>query len=431
MSRLDGGIAMAGVSGAVAGQELVQGRQKLNLEGKRLAIDTTRADQEQQKIYQDRLVKNYEFISTQAANFTEMIKNSGAAARGLGSVTNPYHKGMNTIAEALEKSAGMLGLDSGLGDSWRAGTIAITETPEEIEARNPGQTLMRGDQVVGQIPPAPTPLMVEARTFFPDDGAKQLKYIEDARKKSGTNVSIVNSEETQSEKTFGQKVGEQAAAIIDDASNGRLARERIQVAKSLGENFREQGGGFGALAGKKVDLSKLLLAVGMTPETFGLTSDTDSGEALQAISNEMAMGRIGGKGGMPANQFSEADREFLLKTVPGLEDSYRAFKLKLEIADRIAQRKIEAAGIFDEARAAGKSIPDSMRTMEKSLGNKPMFTEEEKKAIGLLKRSPAAGKADFSSMSHDDLLNTDLTTLKPDQISSWTAAMNKRKESGQ
>ena len=100
---------MAGVSGAVAAEEISQGRQRLTLDGKRLAIDSFKADLEQQKIFQESVQRNLDRFQTTGTQLSAMMKELGTKS----DIDNPASPLAQTInawgagfAKAQEQSGG-------------------------------------------------------------------------------------------------------------------------------------------------------------------------------------------------------------------------------------------------------------------------------------------------------------------------------------
>jgi len=104
-------------------------------------------------------------------------------------------------------------------------------------------------------------------------------------------------------------------ALLNQVSQGKLEPARMTVsawAKSLGLN------------------NDAAEALGLDPKGVG------SAQALQALINESVVGKIG-SGGFPANNFSDADREFLVGIFPQLGNDPRANQILIETAKRVYQ----------------------------------------------------------------------------------------------
>ncbi|MEO6966375.1 MAG: hypothetical protein ABI076_10855 [Acidobacteriaceae bacterium] len=151
--------------------------------------------------------------------------------------------------------------------------------------------------------------------------------------KNDTNVTIDQKGETEESKAAGKAAGERRASmftaansatnnlasltrvqtLLDQVDQGKLAPSRMTIsawAKSLGVND---------------DFAK---GLGLDPKKVG------DAQALQAMTNELVLGKIGA-GGMPANNFSDADRSFLTDTLPKLGNDPRANKILIEASRRV------------------------------------------------------------------------------------------------
>lgn len=85
-------------------------------------------------------------------------------------------------------------------------------------------------------------------------------------------------------------------------------------------------------------------------ESIGITKDfVGDSTSIQSISSRMLVDLIG-KGGFPANNFSNADREFLMQVLPQLANDPRANKIIVEAAKRAAQANIDTARAWREAK---------------------------------------------------------------------------------
>ena len=123
-------------------------------------------------------------------------------------------------------------------------------------------------------------------------------------------------------------------------------------------------------------------------------------QVFQAISNQLTLGNLG-SGGMPTNNFSNTDRDFVNKIVTNLGDDERSNHIKLEVAAAAKQRNIEKMEAWSEYREAnskeGKpaSFTDFEFSWNKSIRNKDMLGHVYKEAEDILNSSvpPKTGSA--------------------------------------
>ena len=180
------------------------------------------------------------------------------------------------------------------------------------------------------------------------------------RKAGKTDVTVDQRGENEEAKTAGKAAGERRGAmfaaadkatnnlasltrvqtLLDQVDQGKLAPSRMTIsawAKSLGVND---------------DFAK---GLGLDPAKVGNT------QALQAMTNELVLGKIG-PGGLPSNNFSDADRQFLTDTLPKLGNDPRANKILIESARRVNQTNIQRALDYqtwkEDPANKGKSFED-------------------------------------------------------------------------
>jgi hypothetical protein len=456
--------------GLSAGNNVMLGQQqakndalKAELDGKKLQLESAKLAQSEfqnrQKMAQDLFTQSVQTMQ----GIAEAVKNMPQIIPG-----SALDQALEQQKVIVAKSAGMIGQDPTMAqvmaDTIRAsagqgikrpeakvvgnqlvqpnqegtGSTVLHTTPEspqrptdlmqEAAFAFPGDRNKQRELVAGARTKAGsenTPLMKEAESMFPGDKQAQQDFITKARNRPDSTVNIDQRQELEAEKTEGRALGDAGAEIIKERERSSASIEKMGLVKQLAEQWKAQGGQLGSVAGTKIEVSKFLQGVGMKPEALGLPANTDMGEALIAMSNEMAMGRIGGQGGMPANNFSEADRKFLVETVPNIENTERGFQTKLAIGARVAQRKIEAADIYEEARANKKSVSESLGEVRKQLRDKPLFNEEEKTALlGIAKKQEK--QVDFSKMDRRELLNMDASKLDPEQRRALKEALGRK-----
>lgn len=170
-------------------------------------------------------------------------------------------------------------------------------------------------------------------------------------KKAGA-MTVDMTGEREETKAFGKAAGEAAAETmkaaaaasgnlaqlnllekrLDQIDQGRLVPARMKLtalAKSLGAN------------------DKFLTKIGLKPDQLA------DQQAAQTLIGAMMVEKIGA-GGFPANNFSDADREFLLSTLASLANDPRANKLIIEAARRVENTKIEKARAFRDWKKGNK-----------------------------------------------------------------------------
>jgi len=129
--------------------------------------------------------------------------------------------------------------------------------------------------------------------------------------------------------------------------------------------------------------------LGVSPDVlkqFGITDNfVGDAQAFEAATAGMLVNKLG-SGGFPSNNFSNADREFLEKTLPRLSNDPRANRIMVEAARRVEQSKIDKARSFQEWRKApenkSKSFFDFDIDYAQKVGNR--FDDLVQEARGMM-----------------------------------------------
>ena len=155
--------------------------------------------------------------------------------------------------------------------------------------------------------------------------------------------------------TAGDLIATQAGNVATQNARGPLAAKAMQEtvdARNASydrtrqyDNFAKLAQDFdtGKFADTKLSIGQVLQSAGVPDAIIPAGIDRKaiaSAETMRSITNHAAMSMIG-PGGMPANNFSEADRGFVVSTVPGLMNTPGGNAKIMAIARAVEQRKIE------------------------------------------------------------------------------------------
>jgi hypothetical protein len=156
--------------------------------------------------------------------------------------------------------------------------------------------------------------------------------------KSGTTVNILPGEKKFAE-GLGAGASKQVAEIYE---GGRKSYSTLAKLDALGQMFKSFDSQ-GRLDPTLATVGSWAESLGIDPALLGIDPNLPaSADALNAAITSLTTGMIG-PGGFPANQFTEADREFILSTFPQLGDLPGAVDLKLEVLRRDHQYKVDFA----------------------------------------------------------------------------------------
>lgn len=201
---------------------------------------------------------------------------------------------------------------------------------------------------------------------------------------TGTNIEIGKGE-GEFEKFLGTRLGK----MVESGGKAHAKLESIGRVMQLLEQFEAAGGDTGALSALAVQAGNVLNSIGLGDfaKRIGVGRDeTEFGQALQGATRQLIGGLIGTDEGaiLPANLFTEADREVVMSTVPQISDLGGGFRLKALAYQKVADRAAQIGERVLELQAEGNSVADISKQIAKEFGKNSkisMFTPEELAAI--------------------------------------------------
>jgi hypothetical protein len=176
-----------------------------------------------------------------------------------------------------------------------------------------------------------------------------------------------------------------------------------QQLRQLVGDWTASGGQQGQLAPVQAKITAYAQAVGIDPKSLNLPADAGPSQAIDALMRKMALGNIGSNsGGLPANNFSEADRNFIVDMQPNLKDTPEGFNAKLSMIEKMAQRSLQKEEMFMQMDEQGKPYSEFRRSWTKYTEQNPLFSDDEKKklrSVGGGTPAPSRGGViDFNSL---------------------------------
>jgi len=163
---------------------------------------------------------------------------------------------------------------------------------------------------------------------------------------------------------LGKGYAGQILAVGSAANTAMSNLTQLAQLDGLRAQYEQAGGVTGALA-------PLATQVGELAASFNIEGDLSTAaglaQAMNSITNEMVLGRIGtseGEGGMPANNFSNADLNFIVAIPNNYRDLDNAWIAKAEIARRMSERQIEKADMWYNFQRANPTMPEMQRWEE-------------------------------------------------------------------
>jgi len=229
--------------------------------------------------------------------------------------------------------------------------------------------------------------------------------------------------ESEEAKAMGQAAGKRAGETMNAAFLGGKQLQRIGQIEALMQNVET-----GKLAPARMNLGAWAKELGMSEEAMkGMGLDparVGDAQALNAIAGRMVIDMIGA-GGFPANNFSDADRQFIVGTVPQLANDPRGNRLIMEAARRTAQLDIQKAKEWRQWKHANKSgsFDDFEMLWADQMGSKNHFADLAEQASAITgarpgtqqgqQQQPASGAVRIQSQQQYQSLPRGATYVDP------------------
>lgn len=205
----------------------------------------------------------------------------------------------------------------------------------------------------------------------------QVAQAGDGRTVYRSSVPAPGTPERAFDTRYGTSLGERAASIHANAETAQQRLDEITQLRTAMQALRDAGGGTGAGAPAAQAVTRVLQAIGIDPAALGLPASAAPGEVVTAIGNRLAMTMIG-PGGLPANNFSEADRNFLVQSMPNLANRPEANEFLANVMERAARRSIEMENRWLEARDQGKDYATFLREWRQHVNQNPIISTADR-----------------------------------------------------
>jgi GH24 family phage-related lysozyme (muramidase) len=175
-------------------------------------------------------------------------------------------------------------------------------------------------------------------------------------KQGGTNVSVNTAGETAQEKKLGEARADQIIKTGNAAEAATGTLRRVAQMRAALEGLRTQSGKF---APGRSTVGALAASLGLsdaTLETLGLPDRNQiaNAEQINALQGQLVRGMLA-SGEFPTNNFSDADRTFLLSQLPGLGQTNLGNELLLRAMEMDAQRSVEKQAAWRRYRLGQKA----------------------------------------------------------------------------
>jgi hypothetical protein len=193
-------------------------------------------------------------------------------------------------------------------------------------------------------------------------------------------INIDQRAPNEFEKEYGQGMGKRALGVVEAGDKAANDYQQIQLLKGLLSGVQT-----GKLTPTGATMGAWLQSFGIDPAKLGIDPKLPaSAEAATSLVNRFAMSNIGAaSGGIPANNFSEADRDFIMRLVPSLANRPEANQILIAAAERKAQVEMEHANAWADAREKGTSYEKFERQWRKDLGGRNVFGDLAQQVQGI------------------------------------------------
>jgi hypothetical protein len=245
-----------------------------------------------------------------------------------------------------------------------------------VDPEKPNQPLYTAPQ----RPEAPSNLaaLIKERDSLPA-GSPLLTTYNDAIKKASTANPLVNvdtRQETEFGKAVGRETGEMYAGMLKADMNAPASIAKYQRLGSLLSSVNT-----GKFKGTTTDLKAAAKSLGVDLNAIGVSDDVAPAQAARALSNQLAleMRNPAGGAGMPG-ALSDKDREFLVQSIPGLENDPAAIGTMVDYRVRLEKRAQQVARKAREYRRKNGKFDDRFFDELQDWSEKnPLFPEGGRK----------------------------------------------------
>lgn len=242
---------------------------------------------------------------------------------------------------------------------------AMREKQPQPFTLNPGDTRYDATgRPIAQAParqpePKESPLATLQREFaaLPENDPRRPAYVEAIKKATTSSplVNVDNRQDNEFSKALGKEMGEQYAGLLKADMNAPATIGKYNRLGSLLSSVNS-----GKFKGTTTELKAAAKGLGVDLSALGIADDVAPAQAARALSNQLALElrNPAGGAGMPG-ALSDKDREFLIQSLPTLENDPGAVGKMIEYRVELAKREQQVAkmarayrkknnGTFDE-----------------------------------------------------------------------------------
>jgi hypothetical protein len=254
-------------------------------------------------------------------------------------------------------------------------------TDQWQQYKAPDGTMLQRNATTGEVKAAGTENQAISETQYAQQNWKQLGFPDpastDPKSKNfwkeynakrlggaGVNVAIDQSAPNEFEKHYGEGMGKRALDVINQGDAATQELQQSAMSRAFLSKVKT-----GALAPAQATAGAWAKAIGIDPATLGIDPNLPAiSQAAQSAVAQQTIAMIGA-GGFPANNFSNADRKYLQGIPANISNLPEANEILADIREKVAQRKIDRANAWADAREQGQSYEKFERDWRKQIND--------------------------------------------------------------
>jgi hypothetical protein len=258
----------------------------------------------------------------------------------------------------------------------------VMPKPKTVEpfTLKPGETRYGSDnKPIASVPDKPkeaaeTELakVIRERNALPPNDPNRALY--DSKIQKLTTHQPGTKVEVRQESEFGKKVGGELGEIYTGLLKADMnAPATVGKYERLGTLLKDSGSG--KFKGTTTEIKAAAKGLGIDLNAMGIKDDVAPAQAARALANQLALElrNPAGGAGMPG-ALSDKDREFLVQSIPGLENDPKGNEKMIEYRAKLARREQQVARMArDYRRKSGKFDEGFFDELQQWSDKNPLF----------------------------------------------------------
>ena len=214
-----------------------------------------------------------------------------------------------------------------------------------------------------------------------------MDYQQALRKSGATSINMAGDKAWEVERA---KLGAKKLQDLADSANttAQVVDQMETMQEALDAYNKGSIFGSGNIAPYEVQMRGFLKALGV-----GNAETLAGGELARSVQNQMALLVRNPESGMGMpGALSDADRTFLVQTMPGLDKSPQGNRIMIAVAKKAAQRKMEIAALAEQYAAQNGGMEGFQAYLKQWADANPMLDDQLKAQIAAAKGVAPVGE---------------------------------------